>query len=65
MQQNASRDRWTFERTEQRLEEIMVGIHAACHETAEEYGRPGDYVVGANIRGFQRVADAMTSLGVI
>jgi glutamate dehydrogenase (NADP+) len=65
MQQNASRDRWTFGRTEQRLEEIMVGIHAACHETAEEYGSPGDYVVGANIRGFQRVADAMISLGVI
>jgi glutamate dehydrogenase (NADP+) len=65
MQQNASRDRWSFGRTEQRLEEIMVGIHAACHETADEYGSPGDYVVGANIRGFQRVADAMLSLGVI
>jgi glutamate dehydrogenase (NADP+) len=65
MQQNASRDRWTFARTEERLEEIMVGIHAACHETAEEYGSPGDYVMGANIRGFQRVANAMTALGVI
>jgi glutamate dehydrogenase (NADP+) len=65
MQQNASRDRWTFARTEERLEEIMVGIHAACHETAEEYGSPGDYVMGANIRGFQRVANAMISLGVI
>jgi glutamate dehydrogenase (NADP+) len=65
MQQNASRDRWTFSRTEQRLEEIMVNIHAACFETAEEYGSPGDYVMGANIRGFQRVADAMNALGVI
>lgn len=65
MQQNASRDRWSFERTEQRLEEIMVDIHRACHETAEEYGTPGDYVMGANIRGFQRVADAMLALGVI
>jgi glutamate dehydrogenase (NADP+) len=65
MQQNASRDRWSFARTEQRLEEIMVDIHAACSETAEEYGSPGDYVMGANIRGFQRVADAMISLGVI
>ena len=65
MQQNASRDRWTFRRTEDRLEEIMVSIHASCHETAEEYGCPGDYVAGANIRGFLRVADAMTSLGVI
>jgi len=65
MQQNASRDRWTFERTEKRLEEIMVDIHAACFETAEEYGSPGDYVMGANIRGFQRVANAMGALGVI
>ena len=65
MQQNASRDRWSFARTEQRLEEIMVGIHAACHETADEYGSPGDYVAGANIRGFRRVADAMLALGVI
>ena len=65
MQQNASRDRWTFARTEARLEEIMVDIHRACHETAEEYGSPGDYVMGANIRGFQRVADAMIALGVI
>lgn len=65
MQQNASRDRWTFERTEKRLEEIMVDIHAACRETADEYGSPGDYVMGANIRGFQRVANAMIALGVI
>jgi len=65
MQQNASRDRWTFERTEQRLDEIMVNIHASCFETAEEYGTPGDYVVGANIRGFIRVADAMTAFGII
>jgi len=65
MQQNASRDRWSFERTEQRLDEIMVNIHAACHETAEEYGRPGDYVAGANIRGFIRVADAMLAFGLI
>jgi len=65
MQQNASRDRWTFERTEARLDEIMVSIHAACHETADEYGRPGDYVTGANVRGFIRVADAMIAFGII
>jgi glutamate dehydrogenase (NADP+) len=65
MQQNASRDRWTFSRTEQRLDEIMVGIHAACHETADQYGAPGDYVMGANIRGFIRVADAMLAFGLI
>src|SRR5690606_29984924 len=49
MQQNASRDSWTFEHTEDRLREIMVNIHDRCYETAEEYGAPGNYVVGANI----------------
>ncbi len=65
MQQNASRDSWSFEHTEQRLEEIMRGIHDRCLETAEEYGSPGDYAAGANIAGFIRVADAMLALGVI
>ena len=65
MQQNASRDFWTFEYTEQRLEEIMRGIHERCLMTADEYGSPNDYVVGANIAGFTHVADAMMALGVI
>jgi glutamate dehydrogenase (NADP+) len=65
MQQNASRDSWTFEHTERRLEEIMVGIHDNCAATADEYGQPGNYVVGANIAGFVRVADAMLALGVV
>ncbi|MEZ4325007.1 MAG: NADP-specific glutamate dehydrogenase [Polyangiales bacterium] len=65
MQQNASRDRWTFERTEVRLREIMRHIHAEAHQTAEAYGRPGDYVAGANIAGFQKVANAMLAFGVI
>jgi glutamate dehydrogenase (NADP+) len=65
MQQNASRDRWTFERTEARLAEIMTQIHASCYETADEYGAPGNYVLGANVRGFIRVADAMAAFGVI
>jgi glutamate dehydrogenase (NADP+) len=65
MQQNASRDSWSFAKTEGRLEDIMTNIHTACHETAEEYGAPGDYVVGANIAGFVRVADAMRTMGVI
>ena len=65
MQQNASRDSWTFEQTEERLCEIMRGIHDVCHQTAEEYGAPGDYVLGANIAGFIRVAEAMRTLGVI
>lgn len=65
MQQNASRDSWSFKHTEQRLAAIMQGIHDRCLATADEYGAPGDYVVGANIAGFTRVADAMLALGVI
>ncbi|WP_007025386.1 NADP-specific glutamate dehydrogenase [Saccharomonospora iraqiensis] len=65
MQQNASRDSWTFEYSEDRLEEIMRGIHTRCRETAEEYGMPGNYVAGANIAAYTRVADAMLSLGLI
>jgi glutamate dehydrogenase (NADP+) len=65
MQQNASRDSWTFEQTEARLAEIMRNIHDLCAETAEEYGTPGDYVLGANVAGFVRVAEAMDALGII
>jgi len=43
----------------------MRNIHDTCAETAEEYGAPGDYVLGANIAGFERVATAMTAFGVI
>ena len=65
MQQNASRDSWSFEHTEQRLQSIMVGVHDRCAAAAEEYGQPGNYVTGANISSFLRVADAMLSLGVV
>ncbi|MCK9247436.1 MAG: NADP-specific glutamate dehydrogenase [Solirubrobacteraceae bacterium] len=65
MQQNASRDRWSFEHTEERLVQIMRDIHADCYATADEYGMPGDYVAGANIAGFVRVADAMLALGLV
>nr|PZN45176.1 MAG: NADP-specific glutamate dehydrogenase [Actinomycetota bacterium] len=65
MQQNASRDSWSFEFSEQRLRDIMRDIHARCLATAEEYGMPGNYVAGANIDGFKRVADAMLALGLI
>ena len=65
MQQNASRDRWTFEHTEERLAEIMAHIHDLCYQTAEEFGAPADYVKGANIAGFLRVARAMVALGVV
>jgi glutamate dehydrogenase (NADP+) len=65
MQQNAGRDSWTFEYTEKRLAEIMKNIHTACYETAEEFGAPGNYVVGANIAGFIKVAKAMVAHGLI
>jgi glutamate dehydrogenase (NADP+) len=65
MQQNASRDSWTFEHSEQRLAEIMTSIHDACHDTAEDYGAPGDYVLGANIAGFLRVSRAMAAFGLV
>lgn len=65
MQQNASRDTWTFDYTADRLEQIMINVHHQCEQTAEQYGEPGNYVLGANIAGFVRVADAMLALGVI
>ncbi|MDT0119094.1 NADP-specific glutamate dehydrogenase [Kocuria marina subsp. indica] len=65
MQQNASRDSWSFDYTQQRLREIMRGIHDRCAETAEEFGMPGNYVAGANIAGFLKVARAMVAQGVI
>ncbi|MDQ0964321.1 glutamate dehydrogenase (NADP+) [Streptomyces sp. B4I13] len=66
MQQNASRDVWTFEQTETRLAAVMRGVHAQCRATAETYGgTPDDYVLGANIAGFLRVAEAMTAQGVV
>ncbi len=65
MQQNASRQAWSFEYTEERLKEIMKYIHDTCRETAEEYGAPGNYVKGANIAGFLKVARAMLAQGLV
>ena len=65
MQQNASRDSWTFEHVEERLADIMASIHHQCAATADEYAAPGNYVAGANIAGFLRVSKAMTALGLI
>jgi len=65
MAQNASRQRWDFATSEARLHDIMSDIHQSAFEAAERYGRPGDYVVGANAAGFARVADAMLAQGLI
>ncbi|MFF9901608.1 Glu/Leu/Phe/Val dehydrogenase dimerization domain-containing protein, partial [Streptomyces longispororuber] len=65
MSQNHARTTWPATRVEDELAAIMTAIHDTCHETADRYGAPGDYVTGANIAGFERVADAMVQQGVI
>ncbi|WP_218852913.1 NADP-specific glutamate dehydrogenase [Microbacterium immunditiarum] len=65
MSQNASRQRWNFADSESKLRAIMSDVHDAAFHAAERHGRPGDYVVGANAAGFERVAHAMLAQGVI
>ena len=65
MSQNSLRLSWTREEVDNRLLIIMKSIHKACAETAEAYGRKGDYVAGANIAGFTKVANAMLAYGVV
>jgi glutamate dehydrogenase (NADP+) len=65
MAQNSMRFSWTREEVDGRLKVIMKNIHEACLNAAEEFGTPGNYVNGANIAGFMRVADAMIDQGVI
>jgi glutamate dehydrogenase (NADP+) len=63
MSQNSMRLTWTREEVDARLHQIMKSIHRACRETAEAFGTPGNYVNGANIAGFLKVADAMLDQG--
>ncbi|RAH15668.1 MAG: NADP-specific glutamate dehydrogenase [Methanobacteriota archaeon] len=65
MSQNSTRMNWTREEVDSKLDSIMVNIHETCAKTAEEYGHPGNYMMGANIAGFLKVADAMLNQGVI
>lgn len=65
MSQNAARQRWSFDDSEAKLRAIMKDVHDAAFDAAARYGRPGDYVVGANSAGFERVAHAMLAQGVI
>lgn len=64
MSQNAMRLRWTAEEVDNRLHQIMIDIHKACYEASVENGTPGNYVHGANIAGFKKVADAMIDQGI-
>jgi glutamate dehydrogenase (NADP+) len=65
MAQNSMRIRWTREEVDARLFNIMKKIHEVCAHTAEKYGTPGNYVNGANIAGFVKVADAMMDQGLV
>jgi glutamate dehydrogenase (NADP+) len=65
MSQNSMRMSWTREEVDRRLHDIMIAIHKQCYEAAEEYGQPGNLVMGANIAGFVKVADAMLDQGVV
>jgi glutamate dehydrogenase (NADP+) len=65
MAQNSMRFAWTREEVDARLRLIMKSIHEACVETAERFGQPGNYVAGANIAGFLKVADAMMDQGLV
>jgi len=65
MSQNSQRRSWSFEKVDSKLQEIMVGIFHNLDAAAREYGVEGDYVAGANIAGFLKVADAMLAQGVV
>ncbi|WP_442576268.1 NADP-specific glutamate dehydrogenase [Microbacterium sp. F51-2R] len=65
MSQNAARQRWTFHDSEAKLRSIMKDVHDSAFDAAARYDSPGDYVVGANSAGFERVAHAMLAQGVI
>ena len=65
MSQNSMRLRWSREEVDDRLHTIMKNIHKACLEAAQTYGKPGDYLMGANIAGFIKVANAMLAYGIV
>ena len=65
MAQNNSMEQWPLEKVDVKLKEIMANIHRQCADTAEEFGEPTNLVLGANIAGFRKVADAMIDQGVV
>ena len=65
MSQNSQRMAWTFEAVDEKLHEIMKDIFAQCDSAAKEYGMPGNYMAGANIAGFLKVAEAMKAQGCV
>ena len=65
MSQNSMRLSWSSEEVDDKLHNIMIAIHEQCYDAAEEYGQPGNLVMGANIAGFVKVADAMLDQGLV
>ena len=65
MSQNSIRYSWTFEEVDEKLHGIMVSIFKACNDAAKEYGMEGNYMAGANIAGFLKVAEAMKAQGCV
>jgi glutamate dehydrogenase (NADP+) len=65
MSQNSMRLSWSFDEVDAKLKTIMSGIFKKCESAANEYGVPGNYVIGANIAGFKKVADAMMAQGIV
>jgi glutamate dehydrogenase (NADP+) len=65
MTQNSMRLSWPFDEVDAKLKVIMANIFHSMNNTAKEYGKPGDFITGANIAGFKKVAKAMMDQGVI
>ena len=63
--QNSMRLSWTFDEVDAKLHDIMVGIFAKVEDAAKRYGAEGNYVAGANIAGFEKVANAMIAQGIV
>ena len=65
MSQNSERLSWSFAEVDAKLKDIMINIYHSIDDAAKEYGHEGDYVIGANIAGFLKVADAMEAQGIV
>ena len=63
--QNSERLSWTFEEVDAKLQQIMINIFHNLDDAAKKYGKAGNYVVGANIAGFEKVVDAMNAQGIV
>ena len=65
MSQNSIRMSWSFEEVDEKLQGIMKNIYKACYDASVECGKPGDLMLGANVAGFLKVAEAMMAQGIV